>query len=74
MTGWIVLIVIVAIIAVCLDTTFGKIVIGAGVVAIGFLLLAWITSLHFFIVLAKICAVIMVVTVTGAILIAIVGK
>lgn len=72
--GWIVLVVIVALIAVCLDSVFGKIVIGAAVVAIGFLLLAWITSLHFFITLAKVCAVIMVVTVTGAILIAIVGK
>lgn len=72
--GTVILIVVVAIIAVCLDSVLGKIVIAAGVVAIGLLLLAWITSLNFFITLAKACAVIMVVTVVGAIVMAIVGK
>lgn len=72
--GTVILIVVVAIIAACLDTVLGKIVIAAGVVAIGFLLLAWITGLHLFITLAKVCAVIMVVTVIGAIVMAIIGK
>lgn len=68
---WVVVIVIVALIAVSLESTLGKIVFGAGVVAIGLLLLRWITGLAIFVTLAKVCAIVMVVTIVAAILIAI---
>ena len=70
---WIVIIIICAIIAACLDSVLGKIVIGAAVVAIGLLLLSWITGVGFLITLAKACAVIIVVAIVGAILMAIIG-
>ena len=65
---WIVLLIICVLIAACLDSVLGKIVIGASVVAIGLLLLSWITGISFLITLAKVCAVIIVVTIAGAIL------
>jgi len=68
---WVVVIIIVALIAVSLESIFGKIVFGAGVVAIGCLLLRWITGLTLFVTLAKVCAIIMVVTIVAALLIAI---
>ena len=68
---WIVVIIIVALIAVSLESILGKIVFGAGVVAIGLLLLRWITGLAVFVTLAKVCAIIMVVTIVAALLIAI---
>ena len=68
---WIVVIIIVALIAVSLESILGKIVFGAGVVAIGLLLLRWITGLTVFVTLAKVCAIIMVVTIVAALLIAI---
>ena len=68
---WIVVIIIVALIAVSLESILGKIVFGAGVVAIGCLLLRWITGLALFVALAKVCAIIMVVTIVAALLIAI---
>ncbi len=68
---WIVLIIICVLIAACLDSVLGKIVIGAAVAAIGLLLLAWITGMSFLITLAKVCAVIIVVAIVGAILFAI---
>ena len=71
--GWIILIIIVALFAACLDSIPGKIVIGAAVVAIGLLLLRWITDVVFFVTLAKVCAVVMVVVVVGSILLAIIG-
>ena len=70
---WIVVITICAIIATSLDSVFGKIVIGAAVVAIGLLLLSWITGISFLITLAKVCAVVIVVVIVGAILLAIIG-
>ena len=70
---WIVVIIICAIIAASLDSVLGKIVIGAAVVAIGLLLLSWITGMSFLIILAKVCAVIIVVAIVGAILLAIIG-
>ena len=70
---WIVVIIICAIIATSLDSVLGKIVIGAAVVAIGLLLLSWITGMSFLITLAKVCAVIIVVAIVGAILLAIIG-
>lgn len=70
---WIVLIIIFAIFATVLDSTLGKIVIGAAVVAIGLLLLSWITGLSLLITLAKVCTIIIIVTIVGAILLAIIG-
>ena len=71
--GWVIAIVVIAIIAACMDSTAGKVVIGAGVVALGLLLLSWITGAGFFITLAKACAVIIVVIIIGLILMAIIG-
>lgn len=66
----VVLIVIVALIALSLaESIVGKIVVGAAVVAIGLLLLRWITGLTIFVTLAKVCAIVMVVAIVGAILI-----
>lgn len=71
---WGILIVVVMIIAACLDSKLGKIVIGAGVIALGLLLLSLITGAGFFITLAKACAVIIVVVLVGAIVLAIIGS
>lgn len=71
---WVVLIVIVALIAMSLESLIGKIVVGAAVVAIGLLLLRWITGLTIFITLAKVCAIVMVVTIVGAVLIGIFSR
>ena len=70
---WIVIIVICAVIAASLDSVLGKIVFGAAVVAIGLLLLSWITGIGFLVTMAKGCAVIIVVTIVGAILSAMIG-
>jgi len=70
---WIVVIVICAVIAASLDSVLGKIVVGAAVVAVGLLLLSWITGMSFLISLAKVCAVIIVVAIVGAILLAVIG-
>ncbi len=69
---WIVII-IVALIVASLDSALGKIVFGSAVIAIGLLLLRWITSIVFFVTLAKVCAVIMVIAIVGALLSAIIG-
>ena len=71
---WIVALVIFAIIAVSLESVVGKIIFGSAVVAIGLLLLAWITSVSFLITLAKACAVIIVITIAAALLLAIIGQ
>lgn len=68
---WVIVIIIIALIAVSLESIFGKIVFGAAVVAIGLLLLRWITGVALFVTLAKVCAVVMVITIVGALLIAI---
>ena len=71
--GWIILIVLLAIIAACLESLPGKLVVGSIVLAIGFLLLRWITGVELFIILAKVCAILIVITIVGAILLAIIG-
>lgn len=70
---WVGLIVVVAIIAMCLDSDVGKIIIGAAVLALGLLLVSWISGFGIFITLAKVCAVIIVVIIIGLILAAIFG-
>ena len=72
---WVIAIVIIcSIVASIFDSTFGRFVIGASVVAIGFLLLKLITGIGFFLTLAKVCAAIIVVAIVGVILLAIIGK
>lgn len=68
---WVGVIVVVAIIAACLDSDLGKIVIAAAVIAVGLLLLSWISGFGIFITLAKVCAVIIVLIIVGLILSAI---
>ena len=70
---WIIMIVVCAIIAASLDSLPGKIIVGAAVMAIGLLLLSWITGFGFLVTLAKTCAVIIVVTIVVVILVAIIG-
>lgn len=72
--GWVSLFIVLMILGACLESVPGKIVIGSGVVAIGALLLAWITGVNFFISLAKACAVTIVVVITGVTLLAIIGE
>lgn len=62
-----------AIIAVCLDTVPGKIVFAAAIIAIGLLLLSWITGLSFFVSIAKGCAVLIVVVLVGVLVVGIFG-
>lgn len=69
---WVGLIIVIAIIAACLDSSSGKFVIGAAVVAIGLLLLSWITGLELFITLAKVCAIAIVIVIVGLIVISVI--
>ena len=71
--GWVIFFAILGLIAVCLDSVPGKVIFGCGILAIGFLLISWITGTGFLISLAKICAVIIVVVIVGVILLAIIG-
>ena len=71
--GWTIAIIVVAIILACMDSALGKVALGAGVVAIGFLLLDWITDIGIFVVLSKVCAVVIVLIILWAILAAIFG-
>ena len=65
---WVALIIIFAIIMVALDSDVGKFVIGFAVLAIGVLLLSWITGFDFLITLVKGCVAIIVILITGTIL------
>ena len=64
---WGIVIIAILIISACLESVIGKIIFGSTIIAIGFLLLSWITGISFFITLAKICAVIIVVIIVGCI-------
>lgn len=70
---WVIVIIIVALIAVGLESIPGKIVAGASILAIGLLLLRWITGVALFVTLAKACAVVIVVVIVGTILLALFG-
>ena len=67
---WIIVIVICALIAAGLESLPGKLVAGSITVAIGCLLLSWITGVTVFITIAKACAVAIVVILVGGILLA----
>lgn len=66
-------IIIVAIIAIGLESIPGKIVAGASVLAIGLLLLRWITGITLMVSLAKTCAVVIVVVIVATVLLALFG-
>ena len=70
---WVVVIIIVALVAIGLESIPGKIVAGASVLAIGLLLLRWITGVALFVTLAKACAVVIVITIVGTVLLALIG-
>ena len=70
---WVAVIIVVALVAVGLESVPGKIVAGASVLAMGLLLLRWITGAAVFAVLVKACAVVIVVAIVGTILSAIIG-
>lgn len=71
--GWIILIIVIALLATVLDSGLGKLTIGVGVVAIGMLLLNWILDVGIFVILAKLCAVVIVLLILWAVLAAIFG-
>lgn len=71
--GWLIIIVIIALLATFAESLVGKMILGAMVLAIGFLLLKWITGIALFVVLAKICAVMIVIVLVGAILLALIN-
>lgn len=70
---WVIAIIIVAVIAAGLDSVPGKVVAGAAVVAIGLLLLSWITGISFLVTLSKVCAAVIVIVIVGVILLALIG-
>lgn len=71
--GWIIFLVIVGLVAVFADSIVGKIVLSAVVLAIGLLLLRWITGVALFVTLAKVCAIVIVTVLVGAILLALIN-
>ena len=71
--GWICVIVIISLLVTILDSLPGKIIAGASSVAVGSLLLKWITGIVFFATLAKVCAVVIVIVIVGAILLALIN-
>lgn len=71
--GLICIVVIVALLVTLLDSLPGKIVLSATVLAIGLLLLRWITGVALFVTLAKACAVVIVIVTVGAILFALIN-
>lgn len=71
------LIIVVAIIflIVCFfKSSWGKVICGAGVLALGLVLISKITGFEFLMILAKICAVIIIVAIVSGILMALFGK
>ena len=60
---WTILFVVMLIVGACLDSISGKIVFGSAVIAIGLLLISWITDISFFLTLAKLCAVVIVIVI-----------
>ena len=65
---WVALIVIALIIGALMDSDIGQFGLAGAALAVGFLILKWITGWEFFITLAKICAAGIVLLVLWAIL------
>jgi len=72
--AWIVAIVIIMTISFFASSTVGKITLSAGTVAIGLLLLFLITGIEFFVTLAKVCAIIIVLASVAGLLIALLSQ
>ena len=72
--GWLIAVILISLLCWWLDSRPGKISACAGVVAIGCLLLRWITGANLFMILARVCAVVIVVTVVIAVLVAIIDR
>lgn len=70
---WVGLIVAMVIISAFLESDVGKLLSVCGVVALGLLILKWITGWGIFISIAKICAVIIVVAVMVLLVVGIFG-
>lgn len=66
---WLVTFILVALI---LSTVTGRIVVGATVLALGSLLMAWISGFGFFLTLARVCAAVIVIVIVGGILLALI--
>ena len=71
--GWVALIIALMVISACMESKTGKIILSAGIVALGCLLLDVITGMDLFINLAKLCAVVIVVVIVGVVILAIIG-
>lgn len=72
---WIIVVVVIcSILAEIFNSALGKFVVGASVVAIGSLLLKWITGWAFFAILAKISTAVVVIVLAGEIILALAGK
>ena len=71
--GWVIAVIVIAIVGMCMDSDLGKIALAAGALALGCWLLEWILDLAFFGILAKICVAAVVLIVLFAILASIFG-
>ena len=71
--GWAVLIIALMIISACMESKTGKIILSAGMIALGCLVLDLITGMGLFVTLAKLCAIVIVVVIIGVIVLAIIG-
>lgn len=71
---WVVLVIAIIVISLCLDSKAGKTILAAGVIAVGLMLVSWITGFSFLVTLAKVCVVGIVVILVGLILMSIIGS
>lgn len=71
--GWVVSIIALMIISACMESKTGKIILSAGMIALGCLVLDLITGMGLFVTLAKLCAIVIVVVIVGVIVFAIIG-
>lgn len=65
---WVILIIAALIIAAGLESTLGKIIIGCGVIALGFMLISWITGISFLVSIAKAFVVIIIIVIVVQVL------
>lgn len=72
--GWVILFIVIAIVGACLDSGAGKLVLSAGALGIGFLIIRWITDIGFFASIAKLCGVAVIVVILWMIVSAIFGS
>ena len=65
---WIILIIFLLVLIAIFNSPFGRIAVAVGVIAIGCVLISWITGVAFLITIAKACAVLIVVLIVAQIL------